>query len=99
MNHFSLENLHINFLLNWSDDFPLWKYYQNYLNVHVQHEKKRDTLHNGTLPTGLLGYIERSITTIKPPHYRIVDQKRLILSIVQISRPHITDQKLSIIKL
>ena len=30
-------------------------------------------MHVATLPTGIIGYIENPITTVKPSHYRIFD--------------------------
>ena len=39
--------------------------------------------HPATLPRGLIGYIELSITQTTPPHYRIHDVNPLIHSVIR----------------
>ena len=40
-------------------------------------------MHMARLPTGIIGYIELPINTVKPFHFRIIDSNTLIHSVGQ----------------
>ena len=48
------------------------------------------TSHPATLPRGIIGYIEISITQTTPPHYRVHDVNSLIHSVIHAYHPDIT---------
>ena len=74
------------------------KQYFSFLKILSKNSKKscqilfeKNSMHIATLPTEILGYIEITITALKPSHYRIIDSNTLIHSVFHTYLPEKTE--------
>ena len=86
MNHFLLNCLKLFFYHNLNGTSPSWKFHWRILKLRAQLFVKT-TVHMASLPTGILGYIELPITTVKPCLYKFFDIRTLIHPVVHTYHP------------